>query len=246
MTKFSDSKTIYYIQITKRCNLRCIRCAAELHKYEKIDADLSWLLQLGIYNSNVIISGGEPLMIPDLYVFLDELVNRNNTIQLCTNGLFLKKNYNKINKSVNLNIGWKPDVCDFNTIFSEDYETALYNYCVFRRNIENDTVFDHIKQMRELTQEYYLIPDRFDTTLVQDYPEIFTTSNILKKKLVFPKYFFTIEADNTISNCFERSYSDNMENNITECYKTGQCSITECNKCHAIGLLTGHSIGGME
>lgn len=95
------------------CNLRCIGCSSfcdymveGIPNWETIEHDLKkWADILNVENIGVL--GGEPLMNPDLYKWLEGIRNiyNNSTMLLVTNGLLLDRWPDLIKKMIDLSPG---------------------------------------------------------------------------------------------------------------------------------------------
>lgn len=79
------------LQITERCNMHCAHCfvsatcAGEEIKYEKIEREmLPALLNASV--SKVTLTGGEPLVHPDVVKIINLLSSHNIAVSICTNG----------------------------------------------------------------------------------------------------------------------------------------------------------------
>ncbi len=91
-------KHVLQWHITHKCNLRCTHCYQEEYqadlsfdKIEKIFYDYMEFLQKKGYQGHINITGGEPLLYPDLYSMLDLMEKHRITFGLLTNGTLLEK-----------------------------------------------------------------------------------------------------------------------------------------------------------
>lgn len=93
--KFKNIPDLPIIHIIKNCNSRCTICdcwkdsSSNYHPYEILKNIFQELIKRGM--STVMISGGEPLLHPQLEEIIDFLKNKKIEIQLNTNGLLLNK-----------------------------------------------------------------------------------------------------------------------------------------------------------
>lgn len=95
---FVTNLSSVYLHVTQECNLRCTYCYAQhnLGKNMKMSAQsahhyIDQLYEKGI--RHFIITGGEPLLNPDLSCIIDTIRSKNNThIELLSNGTLLKDN----------------------------------------------------------------------------------------------------------------------------------------------------------
>ncbi|MFA5629229.1 MAG: GTP 3',8-cyclase MoaA [Dehalococcoidales bacterium] len=127
MAKLIDTfhRNINYmrISITDRCNMRCIYCNShltphlmhdEILRYKEIQKIVKAAARLGV--KNIRITGGEPLVRPDVGALIELLYNIEgiNDISLTTNGFFLKKYLDELTdaglKRVNISLdSFNPD-----------------------------------------------------------------------------------------------------------------------------------------
>lgn len=96
--KLDSSSPCYYdsvaLNITSRCNLRCLHCYNGSGEDSQWDMDQVALLQvadevLSLKPFNLCLCGGEPLCCPDLLPLLDHLQGRVPRISMVTNGFLL-------------------------------------------------------------------------------------------------------------------------------------------------------------
>lgn len=87
---------LVHINLTNNCNLRCSHCYMAAGKAKEIRLDTDKIIEaVGKINekngsSDIVISGGEPFMFPDLLELLKKL--SDNKITLFTNGAFINEN----------------------------------------------------------------------------------------------------------------------------------------------------------
>ena len=91
-TSSRTRKPIVVWNITRTCNLRCIHCYADSHA-ERYPGELSWeqccavIDDLADYRVNaLLLSGGEPLLHPQLPQLLERATERGLKVTLSTNG----------------------------------------------------------------------------------------------------------------------------------------------------------------
>ena len=91
------------LDITYQCNCRCQMCQRwndprrnelSLDEYIKLAADLH-----AVGSHQISISGGEPLLRGDVFKIIASFAERKMSVNLCTNGLLLKKYSNEIRDS---------------------------------------------------------------------------------------------------------------------------------------------------
>jgi hypothetical protein len=150
------------------CNLGCPKCghASPFIKEKFIDIDTTLksidILIKRIGLTNVRISGGEPLIFPDILNFLSLLKVRNLTIRLITNGLLLDKvwpavikyvdtivvsdlkmNKPEIPKDIAKNVVWR-DPGNFKDIFApQGNPNPLSSFRKCTTRIKCACIFDH-------------------------------------------------------------------------------------------------------
>ena len=121
--------------ITDNCNFRCNHCYKNFDD-TPIDLDydrvLHFLNQLEAsgYHPNIVISGGEPLLYPQIVPLLNALGGKYN-IRINTNGLFLDKYLTAFLNVQNLKIQISLDGYDSDTFF------AVRNNFNFEKIIQN-------------------------------------------------------------------------------------------------------------
>lgn len=82
-------------EVTGKCNLECLHCCANSNLQredagpETINAVLRFLLCLEV--NKLIITGGEPLILPGIFDLLKELKHRGYNLSLCTNGTLINE-----------------------------------------------------------------------------------------------------------------------------------------------------------
>lgn len=96
-------ETIYklvHINLTNNCNLRCMHCYMAAGKTKEIRLDIDKIVEVVKKinkkngTSDIVISGGEPFMFPDLLRLLKKL--SDNRLTLFTNGTLINENNYKV------------------------------------------------------------------------------------------------------------------------------------------------------
>lgn len=91
---------LVHINLTNNCNLRCTHCYMAAGKTEEVCLEVDKIIEIvGKINekngtSDIVISGGEPFMFPNLLELLKEL--SDNKLTLFTNGTFINENNYKV------------------------------------------------------------------------------------------------------------------------------------------------------
>ena len=98
-TSSRTRKPIVVWNITRTCNLRCIHCYADSHA-EKYPGELTWeqccavIDDLADYRVNaLLLSGGEPLLHPQLPQILERATSRGLKVTISTNGTRITPDY---------------------------------------------------------------------------------------------------------------------------------------------------------
>jgi MoaA/NifB/PqqE/SkfB family radical SAM enzyme len=71
--------------VTHRCNLRCAYCGV-VKNHSIVDTAASLTALLSLEPTWVYITGGEPLLVPDIAYIVDALKGRGHQVGLTTNG----------------------------------------------------------------------------------------------------------------------------------------------------------------
>ena len=91
------------LDITYQCNCRCQMCQRwndprrnelSLNEYRKLAGDLH-----AMGSHQISISGGEPLLRSDVFQIIEAFADRGMSVNICTNGLLLKKYSDEIRSS---------------------------------------------------------------------------------------------------------------------------------------------------
>lgn len=91
---------LVHINLTNNCNLRCAHCYMSAGKTKEIRLEVDRIIEIvGKINekkgtSDIVISGGEPFMFPNLLELLKKL--SDNKLTLFTNGTFINENNYKV------------------------------------------------------------------------------------------------------------------------------------------------------
>jgi MoaA/NifB/PqqE/SkfB family radical SAM enzyme len=90
---------ISYLLLTNRCNLRCTYCSSPYMKNSEMTTDqwvgvIDELASLGC--GRVSITGGEPLLRPDVGEVLERARQRGMSSVLCSNGLLVKRRIEEV------------------------------------------------------------------------------------------------------------------------------------------------------
>ena len=88
-----DKPMTLTLQVTRKCNLHCIYCSEEKQLDEPGREELSDIINKIRNVKRIIVSGGEPLLRPDIFDILKELRNQRNIIALATNCTKVDKEY---------------------------------------------------------------------------------------------------------------------------------------------------------
>jgi len=85
-----------WLNLTNRCNLRCLTCFKDAGSAYESELGTKELVRLidqlpALVTGRVILSGGEPLLRDDLDVVLDALAERNLAIFIITNGTLIDR-----------------------------------------------------------------------------------------------------------------------------------------------------------
>lgn len=86
------------IELTKRCNLRCLHCYASAARETVSEIDLKQIRELADElvsdfraGLHIALTGGEPLLHQDVLEIIDCFKNKNFTVSLSTNGLLVNE-----------------------------------------------------------------------------------------------------------------------------------------------------------
>ncbi len=90
----SEGKKKVFLQITERCNLRCVHCFVNSNgigldmTYENFEKKVLPYLK-AIDTERVTITGGEPFVHKDIFKFIDALTTNFKSVTVCTNGTLI-------------------------------------------------------------------------------------------------------------------------------------------------------------
>lgn len=105
-TSSRTRKPIVVWNITRTCNLRCVHCYADSHA-EKYPGELTWdqccavIDDLATYKVNaLLLSGGEPLLHPQLPQILERATQQGLKVTLSTNGTRITPDYARLFKKL--------------------------------------------------------------------------------------------------------------------------------------------------
>ena len=99
---------VLMLEVTHLCNLNCDGCGRireykdTLNKMMTLDECLSAADECPA--PVVTVTGGEPLLHPEIGGIIDGLVHKGRHIYMCTNGVILEQSLSKLKPTVNLNI----------------------------------------------------------------------------------------------------------------------------------------------
>ena len=99
-------KPIVVWNITRTCNLRCVHCYADSHA-ERYPGELTWeqccavIDDLADYQANaLLLSGGEPLLHPQLPLILQRAIDKGLKVTISTNGTRITPEYARLFKDL--------------------------------------------------------------------------------------------------------------------------------------------------
>lgn len=149
------------IQITDKCNLNCVHCHRDSKNTNTIDLPtfkvlVSELRKLNVFNIN--ISGGEPLLVPELVEMVRDIDRKGMKITMSTNGLLLdanivKKLYAAGLKQIQLSVD-SSDSGIHNVIrrSKNSFKQLMKNIPIL---IQNDIIFTIVTTLIDQTPEDY-------------------------------------------------------------------------------------------
>jgi len=77
------------LQVTRRCNLKCIYCSENLKLPEPPKEDLDDIIKKLKKVKRIIVSGGEPLIRKDIFLILKQLKEDKHIVSLATNATLI-------------------------------------------------------------------------------------------------------------------------------------------------------------
>ena len=99
---------VLMLEPTLRCNLSCAGCGRIRELKESACHSLSAAECLAAVDESgaalISITGGEPLLHPDIVPIVDQILARKRGVTLCTNGLLLEKALLRLNPSSRLTL----------------------------------------------------------------------------------------------------------------------------------------------
>jgi hopanoid biosynthesis associated radical SAM protein HpnH len=90
---------VLMLEPTERCNLACSGCGRIREYRDSLDESLSIEQCLRAVEEvgapTVILTGGEPLLLPDVGAIADGVISRRKHLHICTNGILLERSLDK-------------------------------------------------------------------------------------------------------------------------------------------------------
>ena len=159
-----------YIEITNICNLNCSFCLNNKREKKFMSvSDFSHIInEIKPYTDYIYLHvKGEPLLNPNLDIFLDICDNNNIKVNITTNGTLLKKNFDILKKhkclrQINVSLHSENEVDDyFDDIFLVCKSLSEHVYISYRLWTLNDLVLDNNSRevVDNIISEYNLSPE---------------------------------------------------------------------------------------
>ena len=159
-----------YIEITNICNLNCSFCLNNKRekKFMSVSDFSNIIKEIKPYTDYVYLHvKGEPLLNPNLDIFLDICDNNKIKVNITTNGTLLKKNFDILKKhkclrQINVSMHSENEVDDyFDDVFMVCKNLASDVYISYRLWTLNDLVLDDKSKVviDEIISEYKLSPE---------------------------------------------------------------------------------------
>lgn len=159
-----------YIEITNICNLNCSFCLNNKRekKFMSVSDFNNIIKEIKPYTDYVYLHvKGEPLLNPNLDIFLDICDNNKIKVNITTNGTLLKKNFDILKKhkclrQINVSMHSENEVDDyFDDVFMVCKNLASDVYISYRLWTLNDLVLDDKSKVviDEIISEYKLSPE---------------------------------------------------------------------------------------
>lgn len=159
-----------YIEITNICNLNCSFCLNNKRekKFMSVSDFSNIIKEIKPYTDYVYLHvKGEPLLNPNLDIFLDICDNNKIKVNITTNGTLLKKNFDILKKhkclrQINVSMHSENEVDDyFDDVFMVCKNLASDVYISYRLWTLNDLVLDDKSKevIDEIISEYKLSPE---------------------------------------------------------------------------------------
>ena len=125
LTDAADQRCYYdsvALNITSRCNLRCLHCYNGSGEDPRQDMDRAALIRaadavLSLKPFNLCLCGGEPLCCPDLIPLLEHLRGRVPQISMVTNGFALDEAWARTLAAYGVGRNFFSFFCDNNKVF---------------------------------------------------------------------------------------------------------------------------------
>lgn len=159
-----------YIEITNICNLNCSFCLNNKREKKFMSvSDFSHIInEIKPYTDYIYLHvKGEPLLNPNLDIFLDICDNNKIKVNITTNGTLLKKNFDILKKhkclrQINVSLHSENEVDDyFDDIFLVCKSLSEHVYISYRLWTLNDLVLDNNSRevVDNIISEYNLSPE---------------------------------------------------------------------------------------
>ena len=159
-----------YLEITNICNLNCSFCLNNKREKKFMSvSDFSHIInEIKPYTDYIYLHvKGEPLLNPNLDIFLDICDNNNIKVNITTNGTLLKKNFDILKKhkclrQINVSLHSENEVDDyFDDIFLVCKSLSEHVYISYRLWTLNDLVLDNNSRevVDNIISEYNLSPE---------------------------------------------------------------------------------------
>lgn len=159
-----------YIEITNICNLNCSFCLNNKREKKFMSvSDFSHIInEIKPYTDYIYLHvKGEPLLNPNLDIFLDICDNNNIKVNITTNGTLLKKNFDILKKhkclrQINVSLHSENEVDDyFDDVFLVCKSLSEHVYISYRLWTLNDLVLDNNSRevVDNIISEYNLSPE---------------------------------------------------------------------------------------
>lgn len=159
-----------YIEITNICNLNCSFCLNNKREKKFMSvSDFSHIIsEIKPYTDYIYLHvKGEPLLNPNLDIFLDICDNNNIKVNITTNGTLLKKSFDILKKhkclrQINVSLHSENEIDDyFDDVFSVCKGLSEHVYISYRLWTLNDLVLDNNSKevVDNIISEYNLSPE---------------------------------------------------------------------------------------
>lgn len=183
-----------YIEITNICNLNCSFCLNNKREKKFMSvSDFSHIInEIKPYTDYIYLHvKGEPLLNPNLDIFLDICDNNNIKVNITTNGTLLKKNFDILKKhkclrQINVSLHSENEVDDyFDDVFSACKSLSEHVYISYRLWTLNDLVLDNNSRevVDNIISEYNLSPELIEKVYKEKQIKICENTYINKDNL---------------------------------------------------------------